>query len=93
MQLHDHFLGVAKHVMQKPQGFAFHDQRTAIQNADTIRQHLCLLEIMKTFHRISYGGPGLPKRAKIVAVGPADGADVEVGDTLFELEEAGAPLR
>lgn len=51
-------------------------------------QTVCLLEIMKTFHRISYGGGGLPRQAKVVAVVPADGADVEVGDALLTLEEA-----
>ena len=51
-------------------------------------QTVCLLEVMKTFHRISYGGAGLPKKAKIVAVVPADGADVEVGDPLLRLESA-----
>ena len=49
---------------------------------------MCLLEVMKTFHRISYGGAGLPKKAKISAVVPGDGADVEVGDALLRLEGA-----
>lgn len=52
-------------------------------------QTVCLLEVMKTFHRIAYGGPGLPKRAKVVAVVPADGADVEAGDAILALEEPG----
>ena len=77
------------YVRPSPDKPAFVESGSVVDEGQT----LCLLEIMKTFHRISYGGPGLPKRAKIVAVGPADGADVEVGDTLFELEEAGAPLR
>lgn len=47
---------------------------------------VCLLEIMKTFHRISFGGPGLPRRARIKAVLVEDGADLEPGDPMFELE-------
>lgn len=51
---------------------------------------LCLLEIMKSFHRISYAGSGLPAKARITRVLPRDGADVEVGDVLFELCDAGS---
>jgi acetyl-CoA carboxylase biotin carboxyl carrier protein len=51
-------------------------------------QTVCLLEIMKTFHRIAYGGTGLPKRAKVVAIVHDDGADVETGDVLLRLEGA-----
>ena len=50
-------------------------------------QTVCLLEIMKTFHRISFGGPELPKHARVLNVVPEDGADVETGDVLLELEE------
>lgn len=60
----------------------FVEAGAAIQEGQTV----CLLEVMKTFHRISYGGPALPKRAKVTAVAVADGADVEVGDTLLALE-------
>ena len=28
---------------------------------------VCLLEVMKTFNRVTYGGPGLPERAKVTA--------------------------
>ncbi len=45
-----------------------------------------LLEVMKTFTRISYGGPSLPSRARVVRVVPADGDDVEAGAVLLELE-------
>jgi acetyl-CoA carboxylase biotin carboxyl carrier protein len=48
-------------------------------------QAIGLLEVMKTFSRIHYGGPGLPDRAFVVRVVPADGADVEAGDVLLEL--------
>jgi acetyl-CoA carboxylase biotin carboxyl carrier protein len=47
---------------------------------------ICLLEVMKTFHRVTYGGPGLPDTARIRRVLVADGADVNAGDPLLALE-------
>jgi acetyl-CoA carboxylase biotin carboxyl carrier protein len=47
---------------------------------------LCLLEVMKTFNRLTYAGDGLPKRAKIVAIIPSDGDDLNRGDPILELE-------
>jgi len=47
---------------------------------------VALLEVMKTFNRVQYAGPGLPERAKIVAIVPKDGDDVSAGDPLLELE-------
>jgi len=47
---------------------------------------ICLLEVMKTFHRVTYGGAGLPERAKVLAILVADGADVTAGDALLSLE-------
>ncbi len=47
---------------------------------------ICLLEVMKTFHRVTYGGAGLPERAKIREILVADGADVTAGDALLALE-------
>ena len=35
---------------------------------------ICLLEVMKTFHRVTYGGPGLPDTARVRRVLVADGA-------------------
>jgi len=49
---------------------------------------LCLLEVMKTFHRVTYGGPGLPGRARVTAIRPADGDDLAAGDVIIELEPA-----
>jgi acetyl-CoA carboxylase biotin carboxyl carrier protein len=49
-------------------------------------QTLCILEVMKSFHRVAYGGAGLPERARVRAVLPADGDDVEAGAPLLELE-------
>jgi acetyl-CoA carboxylase biotin carboxyl carrier protein len=47
---------------------------------------ICLLEVMKTFHRVTYGGGGLPDRARVTAVLVADGADINAGDPLLALE-------
>ena len=46
---------------------------------------VCLLEVMKTFHRVTYGGADVPDRARVLAVLVADGADVNAGDPLLAL--------
>jgi acetyl-CoA carboxylase biotin carboxyl carrier protein len=43
---------------------------------------VCLLEVMKTFHRVTYGG----EPARVAALLAADGADVNAGDPLLALE-------
>jgi acetyl-CoA carboxylase biotin carboxyl carrier protein len=60
---------------------AFVEVGQEIQEGNTV----CLLEIMKTFHRIGYGGPDLPHQAKVARIVPEDGADVEIGDPILEL--------
>ena len=47
---------------------------------------VCLLEVMKTFHRVTYGGAGVPERARVREVLVADGADVTQGDPLLALD-------
>jgi acetyl-CoA carboxylase biotin carboxyl carrier protein len=47
---------------------------------------ICLLEVMKTFHRVTYGGPGLPDTARVRSVLVADGDDVNAGDPLLALD-------
>jgi acetyl-CoA carboxylase biotin carboxyl carrier protein len=47
---------------------------------------VCLLEVMKSFHRVTYGGGGVPTRARVTAVLVTDGADVNAGDPLLALE-------
>lgn len=47
---------------------------------------VCLLEVMKTFHRVTYGGAGLPPQARVRAIAVADEADVNGGDVLLHLE-------
>ncbi|MEM9461932.1 MAG: biotin/lipoyl-containing protein [Myxococcota bacterium] len=49
-------------------------------------QAIALLEVMKTFNRITYGGEGLPARARVIAVVPADQDDVDEGDVLLRVE-------
>jgi acetyl-CoA carboxylase biotin carboxyl carrier protein len=52
----------------------------------TAGQSIALLEVMKTFNRLAYGGPGLPERARVKAVLAADESDVDAGTPLVELE-------
>lgn len=47
---------------------------------------LAIVEVMKTFNRVQYGGPTLPPRAKITRIVRKDGDDVASGDALLELE-------
>lgn len=52
----------------------------------TTGQTIGLLEVMKTFSRLTYGGPGLPPRARVLRVVPADESDVDQGAPVLELE-------
>lgn len=47
-----------------------------------------LLEVMKTFTRIQYGGGDLPARARVVALHAEDEADVSAGEPLIAVEPA-----
>ena len=47
---------------------------------------ICLLEVMKTFHRVHYGGDALPERARVRDVLVKDGDDVNAGDPLLALD-------
>lgn len=44
---------------------------------------LGLIEVMKTFNQIVYGGPGLPEEAEVVEVRAAEAADVRAGQVLI----------
>ncbi|MEZ4248223.1 MAG: biotin/lipoyl-containing protein [Polyangiales bacterium] len=46
-----------------------------------------LLEVMKTFNRVTFGGDDLPASAKVKAIVAEDGADLEAGDVILVLEE------
>jgi acetyl-CoA carboxylase biotin carboxyl carrier protein len=58
-----------------------------VSAGDVVRagQTVCLLEVMKTFHRVTYGGPGLPDAARVTRVAIADDADVMPGDVILYL--------
>ena len=47
---------------------------------------VCLLEVMKTFHRVHYGGSDVPERARVREVLVKDGDDVNAGDALLALD-------
>ncbi len=51
-----------------------------------VGQTVCMLEVMKTFHRVTYGGRGLPEQARVAAIAVADESDVEPGAVLLRLE-------
>jgi len=46
-------------------------------------QTLGLVEVMKCFNPIQYGGPGLPPEAEIVEIGADDGTEIKSGQVLF----------
>ncbi len=52
---------------------------------DRIRsgQPVGLVEVMKTFNQIQYGGPGLPDEVQVVEVRCEDGAEVSAGQVLL----------
>ncbi|HEX6852595.1 MAG TPA: biotin/lipoyl-containing protein [Candidatus Polarisedimenticolaceae bacterium] len=58
--------------------------RPFVQAGDRVRngQPLGLIEVMKTFGQIPYGGPGLPEEAEVVEVRADDAAEVRAGDVL-----------
>lgn len=47
---------------------------------------VCMLEVMKSFNRIGYDGDSLPERARVGGFLIADGADVELGTPILQLE-------
>ena len=48
-----------------------------------------LIEVMKTFTRLGYSaGEDLPARARVLRVVAGDGAEVDAGEPLFEVEPA-----
>ena len=49
-------------------------------------QTVCLLEVMKTFNRLSITGDDLPDTLVVKRVIPDDGTDVDEGDPLLEFE-------
>jgi acetyl-CoA carboxylase biotin carboxyl carrier protein len=47
---------------------------------------LGLVEIMKCFNQITYGGPGLPQRGKVAEILADDAAEVQFGQVLFQIK-------
>ena len=64
------------------------DKPPFVEAGQTIRtgDTVCLLEVMKTFNRVTYGGAGLPETARVKRIVPADGDDLTDGDPIIELE-------
>jgi acetyl-CoA carboxylase biotin carboxyl carrier protein len=64
------------------------DRPPFVQPGDeiTVGQTVCLIEVMKTFIRVAYGGAGLPERARVGAVRPTDDAELAAGDVILILE-------
>lgn len=64
------------------------DQPPFVQAGDEIAvgQPVCMIEVMKTFIRITYGGAGLPERARVRAVLPVDGEELTGGAAILALE-------
>ncbi len=50
---------------------------------------LGLVEVMKCFHHITYGGLGLPDQGRIVEILAEDSAEVQFGQALFRIEPKG----
>jgi len=50
---------------------------------------LGLVEIMKCFHQITYGGPDLPEKGEIVKIMADDTSEVQFGQTLFSIKPVG----
>ncbi|MCP3979927.1 MAG: hypothetical protein GY716_11525 [bacterium] len=61
------------------------DQEPFVDVGDEVAegQPIGLIEVMKTFNQIAYGGMGLPQRARVLEVRCADGTEVSAGDLLL----------
>lgn len=51
-----------------------------------VGQTVALIEVMKTFHRVTYGGAGLPEQARVMAIPVVEESEVNAGDVLLVLE-------
>ena len=54
-------------------------------------QPLGLVEVMKTFNQIPYGGPGLPEEAEVVEIRCGDAEEVHAGQVLMFVRGDGGP--
>lgn len=57
----------------------------AVGDVITVGTAICLLEVMKTFHRVTYGGDGLPERAVVSTIVAVEEGDINAGDVLLRL--------
>lgn len=66
------------------------DKPAFLEEGAVIRegQVVGLLEVMKTFTRIHYGGADLPSPARVTRVLVREDADIATGEALFEVEAA-----
>ena len=64
------------------------DEPLYVNEGDTVTrgQVLGLVEVMKCFNQITYGGAGLPAAAKVVKIFAEDSGEVKHGGVLFVLE-------
>lgn len=82
-------LPAGHHAVVAPTDGAFYRRpapgtRAFVEPGDRVRagQPIGLLEVMKTFGQIPYGGAGLPEEAEVVEIRAGDGAEVRAGDVL-----------
>lgn len=70
------------------------DAAPFVAPGDDVRrgQTIALLEVMKTFNRIAYGGNDLPEVAVVRAILARNGDDVTAGDPILELAVQDHPL-
>ncbi len=94
-QTQEQALAASELVFRTPTGGRFYarpapDKPVFVSEGDIIRKGhtVAILEVMKTFNRVQYGGTGLPDEARVVRVVPADGDDLGTGDVLLEIEVA-----
>jgi acetyl-CoA carboxylase biotin carboxyl carrier protein len=69
------------YVRPAPDKPPFVEEGAVVKDGDPIG----VLEVMKTFTRLRYGGDGLPSPARVVRILPSDGDDIAQGERLIEL--------
>ncbi len=67
-----------------PDSPAYVDEGSAVGTGTV----LGLVEVMKCFNQIAYGGPGLPERGTVAKIFVQDAAEVETGQVLFLVRPA-----
>ncbi len=62
-----------------PAAAPFVEEGSRVRSGDPIG----LVEVMKTFNQIAYGGPGFPEEAQVVEIRRTDAEEVRAGDVLL----------